>query len=187
VIGLTVTDAAGQTASQSQSVTLSPTPTAAFTVSCTNRTCNVDASGSSGTIVSYHWDWGDENTTDATTPAASHTFAWDDTFSIHLTVTDSTGRTAGVTHSVTVSLPPSGPIAAFTFSCPSRLCSFDASGSSSSVPIVDYHWDWDDETTTDAGPTATHLFPYSWTFRVHLAVTDAAGNIGRITRSVIVP
>jgi hypothetical protein len=103
-------------------------------------------------------------------------------------VTDTAGRTAGVSHPVTVSLPPSGPVAAFTFSGTPRRCNFGASGSSSSTAIVGYHWDWDDETTTDAaGPTAIHLFPYSWTFRVHLAVTDAAGNIGRITRSVTVP
>ncbi len=68
----------------------------------------------------------------------------------------------------------------------SRNCSFNAA-SSGGASIINYHWDWDDETTTDtAGPTATHRYAYKATFRVHLAVTDANGNTGSVTQSVMV-
>ena len=191
-IHLRVTDPTGQFADVTHPVTvLSPPagPTATFVVvGCTGRTCSVNASGSSGTIASYHWDWGDETSTDAASATASHTYAWDDTFSIHLRVTDANGRFADVTHAVTVLLPPSGPTASFTVTCTGRSCSFNGSASTSNVAIVSYHWDWDDESTTDtAGPSASHRYSYGATFRVALAVTDANGAIGRITKSVTVP
>jgi len=191
-IHLRVTDSTGRFADVTHPVTvLSPPsgPTAAFVVvGCTGRTCSVNASGSSGTIASYHWDWGDETSTDAAGATASHTYAWDDTFSIHLRVTDSNGRFADVTHGVTVQLPPSGPTASFTVTCSGRSCSFNGSASTSNVAIVSYHWDWDDESTTDTtGPSASHRYAYGATFRVALAVTDANGAIGRITKTVTVP
>jgi PKD repeat protein len=190
-IHLRVTDSTGRFADVTHTVTVqSPPsgPTAAFVVvDCSGRTCNVDASGSTGSITNYHWDWGDETVSDAVVPTASHTYAWDDTFSIHLRVTDSTGQFGDVTHTVTVRLPPSGPTASFTFTCSGRNCSFNGSTSSSSVPIVGYHWEWDDETTTDTGgPLANHLYRRRGTFQVHLAVTDANGAIGRVTGAVTV-
>jgi PKD repeat protein len=186
-----VTDSTGRFADVTKpvSVQLPPSgPTAGFTVTCSNRTCSVNASGSTGAITNYHWDWDDETSTDVAVPTASHTFAWDDTFAIHLRVTDSTGRFADVTKTVSVQLPPSGPTASFVVTCSGRNCSFNGSASSSNVPITSYHWDWDDESTTDtAGPMASHFYAYGATFRVHLAVTDASGVIGRVTKAVVVP
>jgi PKD repeat protein len=103
-IALTVTDSIGQTGSVSHGVFLLPPPIAAFTVSCSGRTCTGDASGSSGAggIINYHWDWDDETTTDTTSSSAAHTFAFGATFHVHLTVTDAKDLTAGITHAIVV-------------------------------------------------------------------------------------
>ena len=80
-------------------------PTASFTSSCTDLSCNFDASGSSdsdGTISSYSWSFGSSGVT------ASNTFASAGTFSVTLTVTDNDGATDSVTNSVTVTDPPIG-------------------------------------------------------------------------------
>jgi PKD repeat protein len=101
---LTLTDSAGQTASASKTFTLSPGPTAAFTFTCTGRTCTFNGAGSTGpaSIASYHFDFDDETTSDSTAPTATHTYAFGSDFRVHLTVTDTVGRMAGVTHSVVV-------------------------------------------------------------------------------------
>jgi PKD repeat protein len=189
-IHLRVTDGATRFADVTHPVTVQAPPvgpTAAFTVTCTDRTCNVNASASTGAIATYHWDWDDELTSEATVPTASHTFPYDGTFTIRLTVTDTSGATAEAARAVTVLLPVVGPTASFTYSCSGKNCSFNASGSSGPAAITNYHWDWDDESTTDtAAPTASHRYRSRATFRVHLAVTDANGNTGRVTRDVVV-
>src|SRR6185295_2671623 len=118
-IHLRVTDASGSFADVTHAVTVTSPPsgpTAAFTSSCVNRACSVNGSASTGTISNYHWDWGDETSTDSASPTASHTYASDGTFSIHLRVTDASGQFGDATHNVTVQLPPQ-PSAVFTTAC----------------------------------------------------------------------
>lgn len=78
------------------------TPTAAFTVSCTDLTCRADGSGSSagtGTISGYSWNWGDGSA--ATSGATDiHTYAGPGDFQVRLTVTNDAGLTGSVAHPV---------------------------------------------------------------------------------------
>ncbi|HEY4239726.1 MAG TPA: PKD domain-containing protein [Kofleriaceae bacterium] len=102
VISLDVIDNSGQMGTSQHTVTLVIGPTAAFTFTCTGRTCAFDASGSTGSIDSYHWDWGDETTSDPATPTTSHTFSYGATFDVELIVTDANGQQSPIHHAVTV-------------------------------------------------------------------------------------
>ncbi len=101
-ITLGVKDSANQTSSTQRSVTVSSGPTAAFTITCTGRSCDVNASASSGGIVTYYWDWDDESTTFTSGPTAHHDYPYGFTFTVRLTVYDAANNTAGVSHTITV-------------------------------------------------------------------------------------
>lgn len=86
-----------------------PSPTAAFTSTPVGLDVNVDGTGSTAvspaTISSYDWDWGD-STTHGTGATATHKYATAGTYTVVLTVTDSASLTGTVSHSVTVTTPP---------------------------------------------------------------------------------
>ena len=74
-----------------------------FTFICTDLTCAFDASTSydpDGSITSYAWAFGDENSGSGAT--ASHIYTADGTYTVFLTVTDNQGAPGSTSKSVTV-------------------------------------------------------------------------------------
>ncbi|UYM06548.1 PKD domain-containing protein [Solicola gregarius] len=82
-------------------------PEAAFTATCTDRTCEVDGSDSKddrATITSYAWEFGDGKS--ANGKQSRHSYEDDGSYTITLTVTDDGGSTDIANRRVRVSAPP---------------------------------------------------------------------------------
>jgi PKD repeat protein len=134
-VALTVTDNGGATKTLSKNVTVTAAPvnqapTAAFTSTCTNLVCSLDASGSTdpdGTVTGYAWSFSDGGT--ATGKVVSHTFAAAGSYTVVLTVTDNQGATNSLTRGVAVT---TGPVTlatdAFTRTVASGFGSADTGG-----------------------------------------------------------
>jgi PKD repeat protein len=105
-VTLTVTNVEGMTAQVTRSVAVArvnQAPTAAFTVTCVQRVCDVDATAADdpdGSIATYDWTFGDGDTGQGRT--TSHTFGADGSYQVGLTVTDNDGATASLTKGVSV-------------------------------------------------------------------------------------
>lgn len=74
------------------------------------------------------------------------------------------------------------PTAAFTSTCPSLTCAFDARASSDpDGPVASYTWDFGDGATA-TGPVPSHSYPTPGPRTVTLTVRDDEGAIGLTTR-----
>ena len=87
--------------------TINNPPTASFTYTCTNLSCNFTdtSTDSDGSVVSWSWAFGDSATSLLKNP--SHTYAAEGTYTVTLTVTDEDGAS-------TVSPPQSVTVTALT-------------------------------------------------------------------------
>ena len=190
-VTLTVTDEDGDTNSATRVVTakVNQPPTAACTLTPTTGviplTVTFDASASSDpddSISGYAWDFGDGQ--HETSISGTHTYTTAGTYSVKLTVTDSSGLSSSTTVTVTAKIHQP-PIAAFTFtpatgSVPLTVA-FDASSSSDADdPITGYAWDFGDG-QHGTGARVTHTYTIVGTYTATLTVTDSGGLSGTIS------
>lgn len=105
---VTVTDSAGQTKTATAGIDVNLVQvTASFTATNTTTTgdfvVNFNASGSTGSVLTYTWDFADGTlpVVNQPVPTITHTFADALPCNVTLTVTDVAGTTASVTLSVT--------------------------------------------------------------------------------------
>jgi PKD repeat protein len=110
----------------------------------------------------------------------------DRAYTINARATDSGGRSATDSHTVTVDNVNDPPVASFTFSCSGLTCSFDGTGSSDpDGTIASYAWDFGDGTTRP-GAMVDHTYAAAGTYTVTLTVTDDDGATGQASQSVTV-
>ncbi len=107
-VGLTVWDAEGLSDATSASVTVAANqaPTAGFTFSCTDLTCDFTdtSTDGDGTVTGWSWDFGDGNSSGAQSP--SHSYAAAGTYTVTLTATDNGGLTDDASQDVEATDPP---------------------------------------------------------------------------------
>ena len=101
VVVASVTDAGGDGASTTLVITVAPrAPVASFTFSITGLNVSFDATASTGTDLTFTWDFGDGTSGSGAT--ISHTYSAAGTRTVSLTVVDSAGQSNTRTRSVTV-------------------------------------------------------------------------------------
>jgi PKD repeat protein len=186
IASLTVSDDNGATASRSRTVEPNARPFAYADVTCNGRTCSFDGSGSpdyDGTIVSYHWTFGDGTVGSGATVV--HMYATPGIYPVTLTVTDNEGASAGpIARTALASTPP---IASFTFTCTELACVFDASASTDpDGTVASYQWAFGDN-ARGSGPLVSHTYPVPGTFNVQLIVLDNLGLMDVQYTNVTVP
>ena len=189
---LTITDG-GQTSIKTVTITVYPKPTVSFTYTnatgCLPLTTSFASSSSAGagTVTNYFWDFGDGNTLSTTSPTASNTYNFAQTYSPGLTVTNSFGCTASTTLNNVVNVfPPVSP--SFTVDS-TVLCKISDpvhfTNTSSGPGTLSYLWNFGDGTTsTLANPS--HVYPSKGLYTVSLTVTSSDGCSGTTIKPELV-
>ncbi|MDT8437224.1 MAG: PKD domain-containing protein, partial [Gemmatimonadota bacterium] len=182
-VTLTVTDDDGATGQAARQVTVNASPTADFTVSCTELTCQFTdgSSDPDGAVTGWQWSFGDGAMSTEQSP--QHTYAGGGTFTVTLTVTDDAGATsAPASDQVTVNATPT---ADFTFACTELSCQFTDASSDPDGSIVSRLWNFGDGAmSTQTNPQ--HTYAAGGTFTVVLTVTDDDGATDDASRQVSV-
>ncbi|WP_458776036.1 PKD domain-containing protein [Desulforhopalus sp. 52FAK] len=155
-------------------------------------TVNFDGSGSTGSISSYSWNFGDGDTAAGVT--ANHIYSSVGNYTATLTVVDSSGSSMqdsvviNVTETTSVDLTPPTAVAEVdtTEGIVPFVVGFEG-GSSTCAPgntIVSYEWDFGDGSEKQYGTTVEHYFNQAGTYLVALKVTDSNGNSAEATTLV---
>ncbi len=170
-VTLTVTAAGGCVSSLTQTVTVSPVPTASFSAPavCLGNATVFTSNITNGN--SYNWTFGDGNI-NTTSSNPSNTYTSSGTFAVNLTVTATGGCSVTATNTIVVS--PS-PTASFTVApvCQGTASFFDASASTPSVGAT-YNWSFsgaNPNTDVVTVQTDNHTYSASGTFPVTLIVS----------------
>jgi hypothetical protein len=188
-------DALGDTATASQSVTVTPRaqPTVSISASPSSPAVNqivtfsVTATPTAGNaITSVVVDFGDGNTTtlSGNVTSVQHAYSTTGTKQVTATATDTSGAT-GSASTVIIVTTTAGPTANFTFTTSSNH-TVNVDGSSSQGNGLTYLWSFGDGGTA-SGVTASHPYSAAGTFNITLVVTDNQGRTASTQKSVMVP
>lgn len=199
-VALTVTDAAGASATTRTNVTVTAAarPTVAFTFSPTAPVAGqitaftaTTTVGTNHRISRFDWTWGDGSTTQTSNAATTHSFSSPGSYVVTVVATDDLGQAASSTTTVPVS---SGVTASFSSSPtnPRQGDTIQFNGSPSTAPggatIKEWTWDFGDGTApvTEEDATTTHVFTSQRTFVVRLTVKDSQGRTGTTTSTITI-
>ena len=147
-----------------------------------------DASGSTGSIDQYRWDFGDGSTGSGRT--TTHAFSGPGTYFVRLTVVDGLGRSTSTTRSITVG-QGALPTANFTFSPTDPVVgdTINVNGTQSTAAvgrrIITWAWNFGNGESA-SGPLATVRYTVARTYTITLTVTDDIGRTHTTSRTLSV-
>jgi gliding motility-associated-like protein len=167
---------AGCSDTVSQVVIINPLPSAAFSYvsNCSSDTVAFadNSTITSGSIVSWNWDFGDLGTSALQDP--THVYPVIDTFTVVLSITSDSGCVASVTQDIIVT---PRPVANFGYSidCMTGVVTFtDTSGVMAGDSIVSWSWNFGNGNTSAVqNPSPQTYLPGTYT--VQLQITTSAG------------
>jgi len=196
-VSFTVTDSTGAATSATQSITVTTTSTATpasaaiASISPTSpsigQATTFTGTGTGQGGLNYTWDFGDG--TGGSGATATHSYTAAGSYSVVLTVVDSTGQRATATSSVTVINAPVAPTATIqavqryvqyptpgnlTYSFLYALSSTIFYGSGTGTGTLSYTWNFGDG-NTGTGATPQHTYASPGNYTVSLVVTDSTG------------
>lgn len=167
---------------------ISATPTTGGTPLSVNFT----GTSSTGTIASYHWDFGDGTTAEGAN--IDHMYTLGGTYTAKLVITDVTGASniafisVHAKESKESTAQPRAIIGKLqTHASNPMSVQFDGSKSKAALPatITSYVWNFGDGTTA-TGATISHSFTIAGTYTATLIVTDSNGMTNRCNLPVVV-
>lgn len=180
-----ITSIGGITTTENQNIytVIKTPPTASFTatpdmtLTFSNITFNASASYDlDGQIASCFWTYGDGN--NGTGSTSTHAYAENGSYTVSLTVTDNDGLANTTQRTASIQNRP--PVPQFTESAETvdtgttiyfnASTSYDLDGY-----IVNYFWDFGDQTNATGTATANHSYPDNGNYTVTLTVTDNDG------------
>ena len=182
-VTLTVADSGGLKNSTSREITVTKRPFAAFTYSPTHPQVDeaVTFNGSQskpdgGYIVSYQWDFGDDNVTTIADPAITHVYSTFGVYTVTLTITDSENESDIASDTIRVwAYPHAGFTLEPLIPHAGENVKFNASASTpNGGHIVSYEWDFGGATSA-SGMIVTHDYTEARNYTVTLNVTDSEG------------
>jgi subtilisin family serine protease len=162
-------------------------PSASFTYSCTDLSCNFTdtSTDSDGTVVAWSWSFGDGAT--STTQHPTHTYPAAGTYNVVLSVTDDDGATGSAARQVTVTTadPPVGfVLSVVAYKVKGRKYA-DLTWSGATSTSVDVFRDSEKIATVDDEGAYTHATSEvgggSHTYKVCEAGTDTCSNLVTVT------
>ena len=130
-------------------------------------------------ISSYNWDFGDDSTITTFLGTVNHQYTKTGIFNVRLIITNVLKCTDTLIKPVYIKV--GGPTAKFTGSstitCANTSINFtDISLSDGTDPIVQWTWDYGDNTVVNlTGPPFTHIYAKAGFYTVKLKVTDSKG------------
>jgi PKD repeat protein len=168
----------------SKSITIYPQPTASFNVSdeCFGETVSLTNSSSiSSGSLSYHWDFGNGDTSVLENP--TYLYGTDGTYTITLTTTSDNGCQVSTSKSVNI-FP--APVLAFSAAdvCYGNAVSF-MNGSSVSSGTNAYVWSFGDGSTSN-NVSPSHLYSAATTYSAKLFATTNNGCMDSLSKQISV-
>ena len=144
------------------------------------------------TPYTYAWDFDDDGEIDSTQASPTHQFPEQTTYDVTLTVTDSRGGEASVTHLVVVgNKAPEGtftwePVAPDVGETVTFTPDFEDPDDPPDTPFT-YEWDFDNDGEVDSTVTSpTYAFREKKNYTVKLTVTDSRGGRTEVSKTLSV-
>lgn len=179
-VTMTVTDVNGCAKTKTQTAYINVTfPYPALTVpatACPGQSITYNASATTGTGLSYDWDFGDQTTATTNVPTTTHSYANNGTYTVTLNVTDINGCDSTITRTIIVEKPTAAFSVTTNINCINNLVVVSAQFTdltAGNIPITSWLWNFGNGGAITQNPVNDYTIP--GIYDVSLIVTNAAG------------